>query len=62
MKMLKTRDIAIIEAHILFDVESEIQCDEVYNFPDDHLLLSTPGRHLKPLKPLFSKNAKQEVL
>ena len=60
--MLKTRDLYIIEAHVLFDIDSEIQCDESYNFPDDHLLLSTPSRHLKPLKALFSKNSKQEIL
>lgn len=60
--MLKTRDLYIIEAHVLFDIDSEIQCDESYNFPDEHLLISTPARHLKPLKPLFSKNSKQEVL
>lgn len=35
LKVIKTRDLYIIEANVGFDVDKEIQCDENYNFPED---------------------------
>lgn len=35
LKVIKTRDLCIIEANVGFDVEKAITCDENYNFPED---------------------------
>ena len=38
---MKTRDFFIVEAHVSFNVSNEIICDEVYNFPEEQLLISS---------------------
>lgn len=58
LKVIKTRDLYIIEANVLFDIDKEIQCDESYNFPEDQLLLDSAAKHLKNIKGIFKKNCK----
>jgi len=41
IKVMKTRDFFIVEAHVSFNVSNEIICDEVYNFPEEQLLISS---------------------
>lgn len=62
LKVIKTRDLYIIEANVLFDIDKEIQCDESYNFPEDQLLLDSAAKHLKNIKGIFKKNCKQEIM
>ena len=62
LKVIKTRDLYIIEANVIFDIDKEIQCDESYNFPEDQLLLDSPAKHLKNIKGIFKKNCKQEIM
>lgn len=62
MTVIKTRDAYVIEAHVPFDVDQQITCDENYNFPDNQLLLSGKVTHMKNLKGIFKQNAKSEVL
>ena len=35
LKVIKTRDLFIVEAHIPFEVSHEMMCEEDYNFPED---------------------------
>ena len=62
LKVIKTRDCYIIEAHVSFDIEREIQCDEDYNFPEDQLLINADRVHLKNLKGIYTEKVKQEIL
>jgi hypothetical protein len=62
LKVIKTRDLYIIEANVGFDVDKEIQCDENYNFPEDQLLINSHPKHLKNLKGIFKTKSKSEVL
>lgn len=39
LKVMKTRDLFIVEANVWFKIDQEITCDESYVFPDDQLLL-----------------------
>ena len=62
LKVIKTRDLYIIEANVGFDVDKEIQCDENYNFPEDQLLINSNPKHLKNLKGIFKQKLKSEIL
>ena len=62
LKVIKTRDLYIIEANVGFDVDKDIQCDENYNFPEDQLLINSHPKHLKNLRGIFKTKSKSEVL
>ena len=62
LKVIKTRDLYIIEANVGFDVDKEIQCEENYNFPEDQLLINSNVKHLKNLKGIFKTKSKLEIL
>ena len=62
MKVIKTRELYIIEANVGFDVDKNVHCDETYDFPEDQLLISSHVKHLKNLKEIFKAKTKQEIL
>lgn len=62
IKVIKTRDILIVEAHVHFDIENEISNDDVFEFPDDTLLINAPNQHFKNVKDVFKKKPRQEIL
>ena len=62
LKVIKTRDLYIIEANVGFDIVKEIECNDDYNFPEDQLLINSDPKHLKNVKGIFKTKAKMEVL
>lgn len=60
-KLIKTRDIFIIEANIGFEIDNEVKCDEDYTFPEDNLLINSHHKHLT-LREIFKKRAMTEIL
>ena len=45
-----------------FHIDTEIDCDETYVFPDDQLLIKSRLGQMQPVKHIFRLNAKSEVL
>jgi len=41
LKVMKTRDLFMVEAHIWFRIDDQITCDETYIFPEDQLLIQS---------------------
>ena len=63
LKVIKTRDLFIVEAHVNFEVDNEIQCDENYNFPDDQLLINSGWIDgFKALRNIFATKQMCEIL
>ena len=63
IKVIKTRDLFIVEAHVNFEIEHEIQCDENYNFPDDQLLINSGWiEGFKSLRNIFATKQMCEIL
>jgi len=55
IKLLKTKDIFLVEADVSFEICKEIECEEDYNFPSDSesLLIDSHPSHMKVLKDIF---------
>ena len=47
---------------MVFKIDSNIVCDEMYIFPEDQLLIKSKLGYLKPIKDIFRQNAKTETL
>lgn len=62
MKLLKTREMFLIEANIPFTVNNHIECDETYVFPEDRLLMNSNPKYLRNIKEIFKGKVKQEIL
>mmetsp|Transcript_19931 Transcript_19931/g.18930 ORF Transcript_19931/g.18930 Transcript_19931/m.18930 type:complete len:264 (-) Transcript_19931:360-1151(-) len=62
VKVIKTRELYIVEANVPFEIEKEIACDESYEFPENQLLVDSEVKHLKNLKGIFKSKAKTEIL
>lgn len=60
--MIKTRDMVIVESIMVFKIDSNIVCDEMYVFPEDQLLIKSKLNYLKPIKDIFRQNSKTETL
>ena len=61
LRVIKTREIAIVEAAMMFRVDSVIVCDETYIFPDQ-LLIRGRRSHFMQLKAIFRQQSRSEVL
>ena len=55
IKVIKTREIVIVEAHVPFEIESEISNDDNFEFPNDMLLINAPHQHFKNVKDVFKQ-------
>jgi hypothetical protein len=54
IKVIKTREIVIVEAHVPFEIEQEsITNDDNFEFPDDMLLINASHSHFKNVKDVF---------
>lgn len=62
LKVIKTRDLYIIEANVRFEVDREICCDTDYTFPETDMLINSNLKHMKNIKGIFKKDAKNEVM
>ncbi len=62
IKVIKTRDILIVEANMPFEIERQVRNDEMYEFPMDQLLIHAQCKQLRNLKGIFKSKSKQEVL
>jgi hypothetical protein len=62
LKVLKTREMFLIEAHIPFERILDIECDENYMFPEDRLLMNSNPKYLRNIKEIFKDKVKQEIL
>lgn len=62
LKVMKTRDMVIVESIMVFKIDSNVICDEMYIFPEDQLLIKSKLGYLKPIKDIFRQNAKMETL
>lgn len=54
LRILKTRELSLIQASCPFSVDQTLVHQEDYIFPDDQLLLKTPPKHLKTIKSIYS--------
>ena len=39
LKVMKTRDMVIVESSMVFRIDQDVICDETYIFPNDQLLI-----------------------
>ena len=62
LKVIKTRDLVIVESSMTFKVDEEVRCDETYIFPPQQLLLKGRVSQFKALKGIFKKDAKSETM
>ena len=60
MKLIKTRDMFIIDVRVPFSIDEELQYDEIYTFLPEHYLINSSVKHLKNLKEIFK--SKSEIL
>ena len=62
LKVIKTRDLVIVESVVAFKVDEEVTCDETYIFPPSQLLIQGRVSQFKPVKDIFKKDAKSETM
>lgn len=62
LKVIKTRDLVIVESSVRFKVDEEVRCEETYIFPPAQLLISGGVRQFKPVAGIFKKDAKSETM
>ena len=62
LKIMKTRDICMVEATMSFRIDSEIICDEMYIFPENQLQIKGNLGYFRPVKDIFRQNAKSEIM
>jgi hypothetical protein len=62
MKLIKTRDLFVIDAHVSFNIEDDIVCAENFEFEEDNLLVKSHPRHFNVLKDIFKIKCKSEIL
>lgn len=55
LKILKTRELSLIQASCPFAIDHHVDREDVYVFPDNQLLIKTdPKKHLKTIKSIYS--------
>ena len=62
LKVLKTRDMVIVESEMVFRIDPEVICDETYVFPHEQLLIRARLDCINQVKHIFRQNAKAEIL
>ena len=62
LKVIKTRDLVIVESRMVFKVDQDVTCDETYIFPPTQLLIKGRVSQFKPVKDIFKKDAKSETM
>jgi hypothetical protein len=62
IKLLKTRDLFIIEAHVPFDIDEESTCAEDFDCDTDSMLVKSHPKHFKNLKDIFKLKSKSEII
>lgn len=62
LKVIKTRDVMVIEAEVHFEVDGEAENKETYTFPTDELLINCHRRHVKNVKDIFQNKPRLEIL
>ena len=55
IKVIKTREILIVEAHVHFEIESSISSDDNFEFPEDKLLINANNQHFRNVKDVFKQ-------
>lgn len=58
MKVLKTRDMFLVEAHLPFEINAQIEMDETYVFPEDKLLMNSNPKYLRNIREIFKGKVK----
>ena len=61
-KVIKMREFTMVECHVPFNIMSEVNCDENYEFPEDALLFNAETKYLKNLRGIFKSKAKTEIM
>ena len=62
LKVLKTREMVIVESTMVFRIDPEIICDETYIFPNEQLLIKSRLDQINKVRHIFRQNAKAEIL
>ena len=62
LKVMKTRDMVIVESSMVFRIDQDVICDETYIFPNDQLLIKARLDSMNQVKHIFRQNAKAETL
>ena len=62
MKLIKTRDLFLVDAHVPFQIDEDVVCDEDYTFQDETKLIKSNARHFQNLKGIFPNRCKSEML
>ena len=61
LKVIKTRDLVIVESEVSLSVDEEVTCGDTYIFPPS-LLIKGGVSQFKPVKDIFKKDAKSETM
>lgn len=62
LKLIKTRELFVIEANVPFMVDQELICEESYKFPSEYMLINSNPKHFRNLREIFKAKSKSEVL
>lgn len=62
LKVLKTREMTVVESTLVFRVDQEVTCEETFVFPSEQLLIKSRLDWMAPVKHVFKQQAKAEVL
>lgn len=62
IKLIKTRELFVIEAHVPYILDSELVCEESFKFPQEYMLVNSNPKHFRNLKEIFKVKSKSEVL